>query len=138
MRFELRRLRAGELDHELIWLCVTVGAAAVMIGWMWLQLAWPTCSFRTITGLPCLTCGATRAAVSLLRGDWLAAWRFNPLATAAMSALAAYNIYAALVLLMRAPRVRIVTGSPRVRPVVLSIAAVVALLNWTYLLLHMH
>ena len=31
MRVELRRLRAGELDHELIWLAVTVSAALLAL-----------------------------------------------------------------------------------------------------------
>lgn len=39
----------------------------------------PPCSFRTITGIPCLACGGTRSFIALAHGEWLAALRFNPL-----------------------------------------------------------
>ncbi|MBX3405614.1 MAG: DUF2752 domain-containing protein [Phycisphaeraceae bacterium] len=41
-----------------------------------------TCSFRRVTGYPCATCGGTRAAERLFRGDLFGAIAFNPLATA--------------------------------------------------------
>lgn len=40
-----------------------------------------TCTFRRVTGYPCATCGGTRAAERLLRGDLFGAIAFNPLAT---------------------------------------------------------
>ena len=44
--------------------------------------AWlPACPFRRWTGLPCLTCGGTRAVLALCRGDLLGALAFNPLVT---------------------------------------------------------
>jgi 1,6-anhydro-N-acetylmuramate kinase len=43
----------------------------------------PACPFRELTGLPCLTCGTTRAALSVLDRDLAGALRFNPLATLA-------------------------------------------------------
>ena len=41
-----------------------------------------TCTFRRMTGYPCATCGGTRAAERLLRGDLFGAIALNPLATA--------------------------------------------------------
>lgn len=41
-----------------------------------------TCTFRRVTGYPCATCGGTRAAERLLRGDLFGAIALNPLATA--------------------------------------------------------
>jgi hypothetical protein len=41
----------------------------------------PSCTFRRVTGMPCATCGGTRAALRLFRGDLLGALQLNPLAT---------------------------------------------------------
>jgi len=38
----------------------------------------PKCMMHQATGLHCVGCGATRAVQSILRGDLLAAIRFNP------------------------------------------------------------
>lgn len=36
------------------------------------------CLFRRVTGTPCPTCGMTRAAALLLRGEWSAALALHP------------------------------------------------------------
>jgi Protein of unknown function (DUF2752) len=38
----------------------------------------PPCGFRTLTGIPCLGCGATRAAIALAEGDVIKAIRYHP------------------------------------------------------------
>lgn len=38
----------------------------------------PPCSFRSLTGIPCLGCGATRAAKALANGEIVKALRFHP------------------------------------------------------------
>lgn len=38
----------------------------------------PPCWFKTMTGLPCPSCGGTRAVLALLTGDPLRAVWFNP------------------------------------------------------------
>ena len=53
------------------------------------------CAFRRQTGLPCPTCGMTRAAMLALHGEWWRAWRMSPGGAALMAGLAA----AAMVLL---------------------------------------
>ncbi|MCW5776594.1 MAG: DUF2752 domain-containing protein [Phycisphaeraceae bacterium] len=40
-----------------------------------------TCTLRRATGIPCGTCGSTRAALALAHGDATAALRFNPFVT---------------------------------------------------------
>src|SRR3954463_93827 len=47
-----------------------------------LGIAWP-CAFKMITGLPCATCGGTRALAALGRLDLLSALRFNPMVACA-------------------------------------------------------
>ncbi|HSB63585.1 MAG TPA: DUF2752 domain-containing protein [Thermoanaerobaculia bacterium] len=43
----------------------------------------PPCPFRALLGIPCLTCGSTRALVDLSRLDVGGAFSWNPLAAAA-------------------------------------------------------
>lgn len=47
----------------------------------------PECVFRRVTGVPCLTCGGTRAVLALLAGNLPAALQANPLVTAALVVL---------------------------------------------------
>ena len=133
MRVYWRRLRPGELDHELIWLLVTVTGAAIGAAWLAMHLPWPRCNFRALFGIPCVTCGSTRAATALLNGDVATAWAWNPLATVAMLAIAVFDLYALCVLVGRAPRLRVHLGSAK-WPLVGMIATAGAL-NWLYLLL---
>src|SRR5215211_3664302 len=94
MRWQLRQLRSGELDHELIWLTVRLFGAGGLAIWLWLHLPLPQCNFRALLGIPCLTCGSTRAAAALFHGDIFRAWVVSPLATAAFFAMAAFDVYA--------------------------------------------
>jgi len=54
-------------------------AASFVVLWLKAALPTPRCIFHTLTGLPCPTCGMTRAAQALLRGDFSAAFGWNPL-----------------------------------------------------------
>ena len=136
MRLVWRRRSAPEPDHELIWLAVSVASIALGAAWLAMGLAWPRCPFFAVTGLPCLTCGATRSTIAFLHGNFLAALRWNPLVFAALCALVVFDLYAAIVLLGRRPRLRIAdwtsTEKKMARIAVISLLA----LNWIYLLAH--
>lgn len=123
-------------DHELIWLAVSVASIAGGAAWLGLALPWPRCLFLAMTGLPCVTCGATRCAIALAHGDFLLALRWNPFAFVALCGLIAFDLYAAIVAVGGKPRLRIVdwTGTEKrmVRVAVLGLLA----LNWIYLLAH--
>jgi hypothetical protein len=134
MRVQWRRLRPGELDAELIWLSMTVASAALGLIWLALHLPFPRCTFLTVTGLPCVTCGATRAAMALLRGDLAAAFWLNPLVFVGMAAVALFDLYALTVLLARAPRLRVAFPTRQARRALVAISCGVLLLNWIYLL----
>ena len=94
MTFEYRALRPGEVDHEILWSSVLVLSAA--LGWWWLQsFGVPPllCPFKTATGLPCVTCGATRALLALLRGEASLSFVLNPLVPLAAMAAWSYVLY---------------------------------------------
>ena len=74
--------------------------------------------------------------MAFLQGDFLSALRWNPLAFVAFCALIAFDLYAAIVVVGRMPRLRIVdwtiTEKNVARIMVISLVA----LNWIYLLAH--
>ena len=89
-----------------------------------------------MTGLPCVTCGATRSAIAFFNGNLPLALQWNPLAFLAFSAVIAFDLYAAIVLIWRIPRLRIVDWTVAQKHTVRIIVISLLALNWIYLLAH--
>lgn len=136
MRLVWRRRLAQEGDPELIWLGVSVASVACATAWLALGLPWAKCPFLAVTGLPCLTCGATRSVIALLHGNFLAAVGWNPLAFIALCGVVVLDLYAAIVLAARTPRLRIVDWSTTEKNVARIAVICLLALNWIYLLTH--
>src|SRR5450755_2735147 len=134
MQFARRCLVSGETDHELIWLSVSTGSLACAAGWLALGLPWPICIFHELTGLPCLTCGATRCTIAFLHGNFSVAWMWNPLAFLALGGVVLFDLYALIVLVFRMPRLRIVALTQRAKNFARLTAVVTLALNWIFLL----
>lgn len=90
----------------------------------------PACLFRSLTGLPCPTCGATRAVLALSRLDLSGALAFNPLAAVAVIAFLAGGLIAGAAALAGRPVREPVRYGPAVRLALLAAAAA----NWIWLL----
>ena len=73
------------LDRQVadLWAVAAVGAVALIPFSRPFLLALPRCPLRSLAGLPCPTCGATRAAEAMLGGHVLDAVLYNPLVTLA-------------------------------------------------------
>lgn len=84
----------------------------------------PPCSFRTMTGIPCMACGGTRSFIALAHGDWLAALRFNPLVFVSVVACAGWLV------------TRVITRKPvRIHTKLTVMIIVFAILaNWVWLI----
>jgi len=111
-----------------------IGAlGAAVVGVLHLdRLKLPLCYVKALSGLPCPTCGSTRAAGRLFAFDPAGAFAMNPLATLAALALVLW----ALGDLALVPRGRVlgVEVSPRAATL-LRVALVAAVAgNWAYLL----
>jgi uncharacterized protein DUF2752 len=107
-----------------------VGAAAVAVLHLD-RLPILVCMFRAATGIPCLTCGATRAAGLLAMGDVAGALAMNPLATLGALALVPWGL-ADLALFARGKALLVEVTPPAARAMRgLAVAAVVG--NWAYL-----
>lgn len=136
MQVSWRPVAPGETDHELLWLCVSVGALGAAAAWFALGLPWPRCLFHDLTGLPCVTCGMTRAAIQFFHGHFLAALRWNPLVFFALCTLSIFNAYSGFVLIARAPRVRFGPFHFSEKMFARIIIMIGLGLNWIYLLSH--
>lgn len=65
--------------------------------------ALPPCPVQVAFGLPCLTCGATRAGLALARFDLIGAVGVNPLASLAWVGLVAGGLIAGVLALVGRP-----------------------------------
>jgi hypothetical protein len=91
------------------------------------------CLMQRVAGLPCPTCGTTRALVALAHGQTPAALAASPLATLTVLGLGLWAL-AALVL-TAAPRLRRrVEASPGEGRRLLVVAAILLVANWLWLL----
>ncbi|MEO8354034.1 MAG: DUF2752 domain-containing protein [Chthoniobacteraceae bacterium] len=129
-----RHLRKGEIDHELIWLSVSLAGAAMVLLWLHLGLPHPLCTFHAITGFACPTCGATRCVRHALEGSLTAAFLVNPLFFAFLVALVLYDLYALAVVVFRWPRLRLSARSPRTTWIIRGSVVLVFFANWIWLI----
>jgi hypothetical protein len=133
MALEVRRLDATEPDHEQVWGLVGLGLLACAAGVAVLDVQLPPCPFHAIVGLPCPTCGVTRAWYALVEGRVRDSLRLHPLVAPGAVAGLAYLAYActAVCFGLRRLRIRVEPGdAPALRRIV---AGGVACL-WLYLI----
>jgi len=129
-----RSVRASAVDHELIWapIATLILLAARFFPFEQFPIGW--CPLLTVTGVPCLSCGGTRALMALTRLDLAAAFALNPLIAALGLAGVAYVVHALGVWLLGWRRWRPAMPSASARRA-LRIAVVVAIaINWGYLI----
>jgi hypothetical protein len=126
-----RRARADDAPLAWLWTFGVASAVALVPAAPWLGRLSPACPFHVLTGVPCPTCGATRAALALAAFDLRAAFASNPLVACGLVALALGGLVAPVWVAARAPLPR---ADERVRRA-LRVAVPAALAaNWAYLI----
>ena len=91
------------------------------------------CAFKAVTGLPCMSCGTTRAFARLFSLDLPGAVTMNPLSAAVALALVPWGL--ADLALLRRGRALALEISPAVAPLVRVTAVTLVFANWAYLIL---
>ncbi len=94
----------------------------------------PGCVFRSLTGIPCPTCGSTRAMNFLAEGKIIAALSMNPLVAAAIISSLLYLAYTLITLVFTLRRVNVVLDERGQAGLRVAIVLLVAL-NWLYLII---
>ena len=110
---------------------VLVAAAVGLLGLDRLPLTF--CVFKGLTGLPCPTCGSTRAVARLFDLDPAGALAMNPFTTVVAVVIAAWAVVDVL-LIPRGKALR-VGVSPSVGRLLRLAAFALFLANWIYLML---
>jgi hypothetical protein len=77
----------------------------------------------------------TRCAIQFFHGHFLAALKWNPLIFALLCGVIAFDLYAVLVLVARAPRVRVAFGQ-KAQKYARAIVIIALASNWAYLICH--
>lgn len=114
-------------------LCAAVAMAAIAISCQAAGIR--LCLFKRLTGIPCPTCGGTRAVLHLLRGDLSAAWRSHPLVAVLLLGLMVYAVLSAASL-ASFRRLPVLQASRRVWCWLAGLLLALAALNWGYLIAH--
>jgi hypothetical protein len=131
MRVVLMKRKAGELEFGIIYGTIAC-IAIIAVRFLPLERLAPACVFRSVVGLPCPTCGATRSLIELSHGEVARAFLMNPLFTVVLLMTLVYFFANILAVLLQFRRVRILL-SPFERSFVVGAICFLLLLNWAYL-----
>ena len=137
MNWQLKKLLPLENNYELIFGVLVIPIATIFymaISYLPSSLI-PICRFHATTGLPCPTCGATRAIHLLSTGKVIQAWIMQPLLITIAIFAIIYTLYAFIVVLGKLPRIRLVNVTTKNRNHILIACTALIILNWIYLAL---
>jgi len=126
------RARPGAIPVGAILAACALGAITMVVLLHLSRLPFSVCIFKAVTGIPCMTCGTTRALARLARLDLAGALAMNPLAT--LGTLAVLPWGAADLLLLSRGRALSLELSPAAARVVRIAAVVAVLANWAWLI----
>jgi len=92
-----------------------------------------TCPFREHLGIPCASCGTTRAVTAFVSGDPIEAFLFNPLAAGLCLFSVGVIAYTVLVRLFGAPRLHVTLEGRAATAARIGVVAAI-LVNWAFLI----
>jgi hypothetical protein len=132
MKVSIHRRLPGQIPWGAL---VMLPLFAMPIGGWLVEQGWVdfgVCAMKSGLGIPCLTCGATRATLHLLHGEIGAAIAMQPLTIALYSALAVWGLSSlSLFAANRYAQIRLSRVEDRAFKGALI---VLPLLNWAYLI----
>lgn len=91
------------------------------------------CTFKSITHIPCLTCGMTRSIISLIHLNVIDAFKMNPLIFLTILILLLWGLWSLIALIIKPKHIKIELTPTERRIIILSIV-VLLIMNWLYLI----
>lgn len=132
VRRDLKEVSRHELEVCLVFLLPLAALLSAIL--LFLPLRMPRCVFAQVLGVPCLTCGMTRAGEALLHGQVLAAFLLNPLSVLLPIGGALLWLHAVLVLAGRRRPLRLADLSARQTAVLRGALVLGGVGLWIYLI----
>jgi hypothetical protein len=137
VRFEMSRVPKDRLDFELglaaLGLVLVLGVVVLRILPEKYHPRRP-CTFHVVTGIPCLTCGGTRAALALGRLEFGEALALNPLVAGLLILALPYAIWILVARVFDLPRPRVRSESRRDKWILRASILLAVAGNWGYLI----
>ncbi len=124
--------RPGATPLGAILGAVAAGTLLVVRAFAPERLGFTVCMLKAFTGVPCPTCGGTRALHHLAHLDLASAWAMNPLVTLGLLALVPWAL--GDLWLLRGGRALDIESAPRGGLVLAALLLAALLANWLYLL----
>ncbi|MCD6161577.1 MAG: DUF2752 domain-containing protein [candidate division Zixibacteria bacterium] len=115
------------LSIHVVWMILIIGALA-----MYRFRPPSTCLFHNLTGVPCLSCGVTRAVGAFFSGEFISMLCFNPLAVLFCAALFFFSLFKLVEYIFRF-KLRIDVSSKISLAVRVTVIFLVAA-NWLFLI----
>jgi len=123
-----------EPDYELLWALLLPVLAAMAALVFALGFVLPKCVLFSLTGVPCLGCGGTRALRFLVGGDWGGALLANPMVVVLVGLVFLFWLYCLGVVLRWLPRWRPSAVAPKWAWGLRAALVVLLSANWIYLI----
>ncbi len=134
MGLKLIPRKKGELNLPLVYLLVmSTGFLSLYILYAYKHLPHLTCMFKTITGIPCPTCGSTRVFADISHWDIISAFHWNPLVFLGGIVFVAWVFYGFYMLFSR-KKIK-VSLSKKESLFLRGALLILFILNWIYLVM---
>ena len=128
-RAAFRRICSPDAARVILAMCIVAGCVALAH-----VFGLTLCPMKRLLGVPCPTCGATRAVVLLLRGDVCGAFVMQPLAMGVVCLLAPAAL--AVRLAFGARRTKAFLSAAARTPTFWFAVVAAVLANWAYVIAH--
>ncbi len=133
MRFLARTRKVGELEIGFIYGAIAIIAVVAARLFPLRELA-PACVFRSLSSVPCPTCGSTRSLVHFSHGELAMAFSQNPLFAMVLTLILVYFFVGGIAALLKLPRL-VFLLSPLERNLMSTGSFLLIAANWIYLIL---